>query len=292
MTADHSPAVDHHRVAASRRKSRRTLLFDLGGVAVGALVLGACSSSGSSSAAGSTVGTSPDTDPERNVGSASPPSAEDQPSAEVVENDLASGNAGTWERVNMGFVSAYVLVRQGETIVVDTGPSGNEQAIGALLNSLGVEWNSVSDVILTHRHPDHVGSLGAIIEQAPDAARWTGAADLDAIGQDLGLVGVADGDEIAGLRVIGTPGHTAGHISIHDPLGGVLVAGDALNGGRAGSEGELTGPNPDFTDDLDLANASVSTLAGFEYDTVLVGHGEPVTENGSALVAALAEDLR
>lgn len=264
--------------------SRRTALLELGGGLVGAFVLVGCSSGGSGSASSSTAES---VDP----GSESPAGSQAEADREsgVDEDAEIDGVAepGRWERVDMGFVSAYVLVRGGEAVVVDTGPSGNERAIEAALAGLSVGWSDISDVILTHRHPDHVGSLGAIVDQAPNAALWTGAADLDAIGQDLGLVGVVDGDEIAGLQVIGTPGHTAGHISILDPLSGVLVAGDAINGEGGG----VVGPNPDFTDDLELANSSVLTLAEFDYDAVLFGHGEPVAERGSALVGALAEEL-
>ena len=56
-----------------------------------------------------------------------------------------------------------------------------------------------------------------------------------------------------GLEIIETPGHTIGHISVFDRVGGLLVAGDALNGGGASG---VTGPNPRFPSDLTAANAS------------------------------------
>src|SRR6478609_1604933 len=37
----------------------------------------------------------------------------------------AAGTTVTWERVNLGFVSAYVLVRRGEAAIVDTGVEGS-----------------------------------------------------------------------------------------------------------------------------------------------------------------------
>ncbi len=264
--------------------SRRALLIDLGVLGVGAVVLSGCSGSSGSSGAS-------------DAGSTDPTSATDPPDPTGTGDTATTGSTPTstepsggarWARTDLGFVSAYVLVRSGAAVVVDVGPSGSEDAIEATLTELGSSWNEVSDVVLTHRHPDHVGSLGAVADRASAATYSTGAADLEAIGADLGLVGLTDGDRVAGLRVIATPGHTPGHLSILDEVAGVLVAGDALNGTGAGA-GSVSGPNPDFTADLEAANASVRVLAGFDYEIVYFGHGEPLLSGGSAAVAALAE---
>src|SRR6187399_762681 len=41
----------------------------------------------------------------------------------------AAGGAVTWQRANLGFVSAYVLARAGEAAIVDTGLPGSEGTI-------------------------------------------------------------------------------------------------------------------------------------------------------------------
>jgi glyoxylase-like metal-dependent hydrolase (beta-lactamase superfamily II) len=93
-----------------------------------------------------------------------------------------------------------------------------------------------------------------------------------------------DHDLVDGIRVVATPGHTMGHIAVLDDVGGILVAGDAL--GTSG--GTLTGSNPSFTEDADAAKASVVKLGNLTFETLLVGHGEPILEGASAQVAALA----
>jgi glyoxylase-like metal-dependent hydrolase (beta-lactamase superfamily II) len=85
---------------------------------------------------------------------------------------------------------------------------------------------------------------------------------------------------------VATPGHTAGHISVLDEVGGILVAGDAVNT----QSGVVTGPNPAFSADMTVALASVDKLAALRFETLLVGHGDPITEGASALVAALADE--
>lgn len=189
-----------------------------------------------------------------------------------------------WQRVDLGFVSAYVLSRAGEVVVVDTGVEGSEDDIEGVLAALGHAWDDVGRVILTHRHPDHVGSLPAVLERATAARAYAGAEDIPAIASPRELQAVVDGDDVAGLRIVATPGHTAGHVSVLDPLAGILVAGDALRT----ADGRAVGPDPAYTDDMILANASVATLATLRFETLLVGHGDPIETGADAQVAALA----
>lgn len=199
----------------------------------------------------------------------------------------SAAGAVAWERANLGFVSAYVLVRNGEAALVDTGTPGSEGTIEATLEAAGAGWSNLGHVIVTHSHGDHQGSLTAVLNAAPDAAAYAGTGDIPAISSPRSILAVGNGDRVFGLEVIETPGHTPGHISLLDPVGGLLVAGDALNG----ADGGVIGPNEQFSSNHATALASVGTLAGFEYETVLFGHGEPVVANASSLVAELAASL-
>jgi glyoxylase-like metal-dependent hydrolase (beta-lactamase superfamily II) len=192
--------------------------------------------------------------------------------------------AVTWYRANLGYVSAYVLARAGEAAVVDTGVENSEDAIGEALSAAGLGWDAVGHVILTHRHRDHAGSIDAVLGAAKDAAAYAGAADIPAITTTQPLVAVGDGETVFGLRIVATPGHTMGHIAVLDEVGGLLLAGDALR--TVG--GTLSGSNPAFTDDVAEATASVAKLGELRFETLLVGHGEPILTGASAQVAALA----
>ena len=68
-----------------------------------------------------------------------------------------------WERVNLGFVSAYVLARGGEATIVDTGVANSEDEIAASLSALELGWDDVGHVVVTHLHNDHQGSLPAVL---------------------------------------------------------------------------------------------------------------------------------
>ena len=116
-----------------------------------------------------------------------------------------------------------------------------------------------------------------------DAMGYAGAEDVASITVPRPLTAVADGDEVFGLTIVTTPGHTPGSISVLDPASGLLVAGDAMgtNGGKP------TLPGDQFTDDMDLAKQSIVKLGGLTFETLLVGHGDPIEGGASAAVAAL-----
>jgi glyoxylase-like metal-dependent hydrolase (beta-lactamase superfamily II) len=173
--------------------------------------------------------------------------------------------------------------------VVDTGTAGSAGQIAAALGALGRSWADVRHVVLTHHHPDHVGSLPEVLDAAPGAAAYAGAADIALIGAPNALRPVGDGDDVFGLQVIDTPGHTPGSISVLDAGIGLLIAGDALNGNDAGTA--VLGPNPDFSADLATANASARKLASYRVEAAAFGHGNPVRVGAGPLLQELAASL-
>ena len=258
---------------------RRTLLADLGR---GAFALAVVSVAGCAPAASASPGGSPAPSP--GDGSAAPSDdATTPPSDAPSAPPSASGAAFAWERVNLGFVSAYILSRDGEAVIVDTGTGGSADAIEASLSAGSLDWSAVGHLILTHQHGDHVGSAADVMERAPAAVGYAGAEDLPAIVVPRPLTAVADGDDVFGLTIITTPGQTPGSISVLDQAGGLLVAGDAL--GTGGGVPML--PGAQFTADMDVAKESVVKIGGLVFETLLVGHGDPIESGAAALVAEL-----
>ncbi len=191
-----------------------------------------------------------------------------------------------WGRANLGFVSAYVLVRGTEAAIVDTGTSGSAPAIGETLADFGLGYRDVAHVFLTHHHPDHIGSIDAVLGLAESALAHAGEADLDEIARET-INPLVGGEEVFGLEMLATPGHTDGHMAVIDHEAGILVAGDAI----LGSGGGVQGPSPDFSTDIAVANESVRQLAKLSFNTLLVGHGDPVEANADTAVSHLAASL-
>ena len=241
--------------------SRRLFLCELGKGAVAAVVLGA--------GAACAVEDREDTaiDPER------------------VGVDDAGGLV--WHRAALGSVSAYVLARGRQAAIVDTGLKGSEAQIGEAVKAAGLAWTDVRHVIVTHKHPDHAGSLAAVLAAATNATVSAGQADIGAIESPRPINPVADGAEIFGLQILATPGHTAGHISVFDAGARVLVTGDAVNR----SSGDVAGSNPQYTEDMAKANESAKKLAALDVETVLFGHGDPIQNGGRQVLEKLAKTL-
>ncbi len=248
--------------------TRRLLLrTGVGGLALGAVTV-AAGCSGEDTAGGGSPGDSGGTSaPEGATASLAP----------------AGGDGVTWSRVNLGFVSAYVLVRAGEAVVVDTGTTGSESAIEAILSSLGVGWADVTDDVLTHQHGDHIGSAEAVAQAAPDATFHAGVPDVPAIEIGREVSALQDGDRVRDLITVATPGHTPGHVCVHDTANSVLVAGDAL----IGTDGRAALPSKEFASDYDEALQSVELLAALDFETAYLGHGEPVLSGAAQQVRDL-----
>jgi glyoxylase-like metal-dependent hydrolase (beta-lactamase superfamily II) len=244
--------------------TRRRLLFTAGSGVLGVTVLNTVTACSSSPAEPAGPGTSGAPAPAASSGAAP---------------------AGDWKRVNLSFVSAYLLIRNREVAVVDLGTGGSETAIETALKAAGTNWDAVRHIVLTHQHGDHAGGLSGVAPLV-SASVYAGAQDLAAIASTTPLKPVKDGDEVFGLQIVGTPGHTAGHVSVFDPSTGTLVAGDAL---RVTSE--LVGADPQYTADPQQAAASVRKLAALDVRTILPGHGDPLTTGAAEALRKLAGSL-
>jgi glyoxylase-like metal-dependent hydrolase (beta-lactamase superfamily II) len=96
-----------------------------------------------------------------------------------------------------------------------------------------------------------------------------------------------DGEELplhGGIRVIHTPGHTPGHLSLFVERSRLLIAGDELRV----EEGELVGPSESATPDMESANASLAKLTDYKIDYALCYHGGLYGPDASEKIAELS----
>jgi glyoxylase-like metal-dependent hydrolase (beta-lactamase superfamily II) len=288
--ADGSP-VDHHHhdlavfmpeVRRPRQWRRRAFLGDLGKGTFAFAVLApafiaACSDDTEDTTGADTTATG---------GTGTTTTARTTTADDADPTTTESAPTLTWARTEIGNVSAYVLVRGTEAAIVDTGVAGSADDIGETLAGVGLDYGAVTHVILTHLHPDHAGSIMEVMQLAGSATAYAGEDDIGGIDYDP-ITAAAHGDEVFGLEVIATPGHTDGHIAVIDHDAGLLVAGDALNA----QDGGVQGPSPRFSTDIDTANESARRLAALSFNTLLVGHGDPIEDMADTAVAALAASL-
>lgn len=210
--------------------------------------------------------------------------------------------------IRLGFVNLHLVVVDDGVVLVDTGLPGRAAKVEAALQEVRKKVGEVHTILLTHRHPDHVGSAaelqrrsGArVVAHRADAPVITGEQPLPTKGfmkvvsiftkppepvpVDDRLLG--DGPtSVVGFSAVHTPGHTPGHVSyLLDRDGGVLFAGDAASGGRkAGRTPRM------FNEDDATATSSLTRLAGLEFDVAVFGHGRAVTGRAVEQFRQLAE---
>jgi glyoxylase-like metal-dependent hydrolase (beta-lactamase superfamily II) len=186
-------------------------------------------------------------------------------------------------------------------LLVDTGFPGTLDALEDRLGAAGFELADVATVLVTHQDGDHAGNLAAVLDGgdpfviAHEAAasivdgreptRGSGDDRYPPARVDLELGGAATLATRAGpARIVPTPGHTPGHVSVYLPEHRILLAVDALTADEDG----LGGPRPDVTVDLDEALASVERLAALDVERTLCYHGGLVAA-GSERLAEIAE---
>ena len=74
-------------------------------------------------------------------------------------------------QVSLGPVNAFLL-RDGRALtLIDTGPAGSVPAVLSAVRDLGHAPGDLEHILLTHAHPDHIGSAAALV-RATGARTW------------------------------------------------------------------------------------------------------------------------
>ncbi len=149
----------------------------------------------------------------------------------------------------------------GATAAIDA-PDG--APVLAALSEMG--W-TLTDILVTHRHFDHVQGIPALLAAFPKARVVAPAKEADKIGVRADLE-VCEHDVVRvgalGARVIETPGHTIGHIVYWFESEDILFAGDTLFSIGCGRVNETP---------MDVMWASLQKIAALPQDTqIYCGH--------------------
>ncbi len=205
--------------------------------------------------------------------------------------------------IAVGPVNTFFLDAPEGGILIDTGLPDSGDKILQALDGVGKQPRDVRNIILTHAHPDHIGSAAAL-RKATGATTYLHSRDVSIARSGTGFrpmtpaPGLLNGlmfkafvgsvksvDPVAidyviaddqvlplagGLRAIHAPGHCAGQVALLWPEhGGVLLAADSCKNllGLGWSLGY---------EDREEGERSLQKLSKLEFQVACFGHGKPI----------------
>jgi glyoxylase-like metal-dependent hydrolase (beta-lactamase superfamily II) len=202
-----------------------------------------------------------------------------------------------------------VLKDKEELILVDAGYPGQLGLFRRAAELKGLDLDLLTKIIITHHDFDHVGSLAEmkrafpkakIVSSEIEAAFISGKkksqrleqaehifktlprekrrgalafqnmlAQIEKVDVDITVHGGALLPQSGGIRVIATPGHMEGHISLYIEETKTLVSGDAV----VIEDGKLSIANPQFTLNIEQVLASLRELLAYDIQRIICYHG-------------------
>lgn len=209
--------------------------------------------------------------------------------------------------IGFGGVNAVLLDDGRELTLIDAGLPDEEGTVWTALERVGRRPRDLRHLVLTHAHPDHIGSAAAIVREsgartymtAIDAAIAESGGPFRHISPAPGLFNrigyrlawkpsqrvdpvkidqiIGDGEVLplaGGLKVIATPGHCAGQVALIWKADKLLIAGDVATnifglGDPLGFEDEAEG------------RRSQCRIADLHFEAIAFGHGRPISLEAS-----------
>ncbi|MGK0532245.1 MBL fold metallo-hydrolase [Bacillus sp. 'calajunan'] len=179
-------------------------------------------------------------------------------------------------------------------VLIDTGLPGQFEDIQIEMERVGVSFDKLKVVILTHQDIDHIGSLPDLLENGvSDIKVYAHELDKPYIEGEFPLLKdeqvknppkgkvsdiVIDGQELpycGGILILHTPGHTSGHISLYLKQSKTFIAGDSMYS----VNGQLGGIHVPTTLNVKEAQQSLKRYSNLDIESVVCYHGGLSKEN-------------
>lgn len=222
-------------------------------------------------------------------------------------------------QITVRYANFFLIVEESLTLI-DAGFRGSVRGMFNFIREIGRSPEEIQLVIFSHNHIDHTGGFqdlkkltqikfaGTEIDftitngvlpypSGNQLSKLLKVPVLSPIRKRLVLIGEdidikLKGGELfpvlGGLRVIPTPGHTAGSISLYSPREKLLFVADALNR----RHNILRLPLKTATTDLKQTIASIEKMAQLDVDILCFGHGKPIAKNVKGRLKGLLEKIK
>lgn len=210
------------------------------------------------------------------------------------------------------YIYPSLIILNNELTLVDTGYTNSLSLIENEILKNGYEVKNLKNIIITHYDDDHIGSLYDFKEKYPwiniiaserESKYISGEIKSERLVQAEEMLEhmtikeiefgkwfvqqlknlkhvsidekVHDGDMILDnkCRIVATPGHTSGHISLYFPSLKSVITGDAA----VNEDDELIIANPQFCLNIEKAQQSLRKIKNLKAETYYCYHGGKVT---------------
>ena len=208
------------------------------------------------------------------------------------------------------FINSYALINNDSSItLVDCGLEGSYKKLIKDLARIGKHPKDVANIILTHAHDDHVGGAARMIEECevknvmmheedshlPPTGKTPSRDDSRLSGKIMKLLPdkgyepfevtkkLKDGEIIntaGGLKVIHTPGHTDGHISLLHLESKTLITGDSIFNMASRMAWALSGFCVNYKQSQDTARKFLD----LDFKNACFTHGPEIRDSGKSRI--------
>ncbi|MSP03070.1 MAG: MBL fold metallo-hydrolase [Acetobacteraceae bacterium] len=174
--------------------------------------------------------------------------------------------------------NTYLIETAQGLVVLDPGPEDHPEHVEAIMRHTG---GQIALILVSHTHHDHVGAVAALKEKTSAPTVGFKVSGLDSFDADIRL---NDGDTVAGMVAIHTPGHALDHLCFALPAKSgekVLFSADHV---MSWSTSIVSPPGGDMKDYFD----SLNVLLNRDDEIYLSGHGPMLREPRDLVRAMLA----
>ena len=208
---------------------------------------------------------------------------------------------------NGSYIYPTLIWDDNHLVLVDAGFPGQTELIKQAITEAGFNAGDLTEIIITHQDMDHVGCVPDLLKLAPNVKVLTHideAPYIDGRKTPIKLAAMLDKYDslddgtkawcdkmmaalpnwrimtdqfltdrevlpyCGGIEIVHTPGHTPGHICLYLRESRIMVGGDALNI----ADGQMTGPNPQHTYDMELGLKSLEKAKSFDISGLISYH--------------------